>query len=327
MTRPYDTINPARGERPAGFIQHPHSLVESEQIGRGSRISAFAHVLLGAVLGEDVTVGGHALVDGTVTVGSRVTISGGAKLLGILHLEDDVFVGSNATFEDVIGPPGNRAAERGAATRVCRRAWIGANVTILPGVVIGEGAVADAGSVVTRDVPPNAVVAGNPARIRGYVDTPNVPIFTLPVSVQGAGISLPALRVAGASLHRLPKVVDLRGALSFAEVGTHLPFVPKRFFVVYDVPGKEVRGEHAHKALHQFLVCLKGSCRVVVDDGSVRDEVILDTPEIGLHIPPMVWGIQYMYTENALMLVLASDVYQADDYIRDYGQFSSMVKP
>ena len=114
---------------------------------------------------------------------------------------------------------------------------------------------------------------------------------------------------------------------TFAEVDAHLPFEPKRFFVVYDVPGKEVRGQHAHKELHEFLVCLKGSCRVVVDNGTVRDEVVLDSPEIGLHLPAMVWSIQYMYSEDALMLVLASDVYKADDYIRDYGDYISMVKP
>ena len=109
-------------------------------------------------------------------------------------------------------------------------------------------------------------------------------------------------------------------------IGRHLPFTPQRFFAIYDVPSKEVRGEHAHRGLHQFLVCLKGTCSIVVDDGSRRDEVVLDSPAIGLHIPPLVWGIQYQYSDDALLLVLASGVYQADDYIRDYDEFLAYVR-
>ncbi len=318
MNQPIQTPSDANNDSADPQARHPQALVESDQIGRATRIRAFAHVLAGAVLGEQVTVGDHVLVDGGVRVGDRVSIAAGARLLGRLQVEDDVAVGSNATLS---GPEGSGSA----VTRIRRSAKIGANAAILPGLTVGECAVVGPGAVVTRDVPPNAVVEGNPARIVGYVDTPNVPI-TAPLAAARHSDALPTLRVAGAALYRLPKLVDLRGALSFGEVGTHLPFQPKRFFVVYDVPGKEVRGEHAHKELHQFLVCLKGSCRVVVDNGTVRDEVVLDTPEIGLHIPPMVWGIQYMYTEDALMLVLASDVYQAGDYIRDYGDYIAAVK-
>jgi dTDP-4-dehydrorhamnose 3,5-epimerase-like enzyme len=118
----------------------------------------------------------------------------------------------------------------------------------------------------------------------------------------------------------------LRGALSFGEIGAHLPFQPKRFFAIYDVAAREVRGEHAHRELQQFLVCLKGSCAVVLDDGRERDEVALDTPEIGLYIPPMVWGIQYLYSSDAVMLVLASDVYSASDYVRNYDDFLALVR-
>lgn len=126
----------------------------------------------------------------------------------------------------------------------------------------------------------------------------------------------------GARLVQLPHIVDLRGSLTFGEYDKHLPFDPKRYFVIFDVPSIEVRGEHAHRQQHQFLVCLKGSCSVVVDDTKSREEVILNKPNIGLYLPPMVWGIQYKYTADAVLLVLASDVYDGADYIRDYDEFA-----
>ena len=124
---------------------------------------------------------------------------------------------------------------------------------------------------------------------------------------------------------RMPQIVDLRGALSFGEHPTHLPFTPQRVFLVYDVPSKEVRGEHAHRTLHQVLVCVKGTCSVAMDDGHVRDEVDLTSPAIGLHISPMVWGVQYNYSSDAVLLVRASDTYRAGDYIRDYDEFRRLT--
>jgi len=111
------------------------------------------------------------------------------------------------------------------------------------------------------------------------------------------------------------------GLLSFGQYDEHLPFPPRRYFVVYDVPGKDVRGEHAHRTLHQLLLCVKGSVSIVLDDGRGRDEVGLDRPQIALYVPPMVWTSQYRYSGDAVLLVLASDVYDADDYIRDYDEF------
>ena len=130
----------------------------------------------------------------------------------------------------------------------------------------------------------------------------------------------------GVRLYRLPIIVNLRGSLSFAEYGQFLPFIPKRYFLVFDVTSKEIRGEHAHKELHQFLICPKGSCSVVVDDGKIREEVVLDNPGLGLHIPPMIWAIQYKYSADAVLMVLASDVYKADDYIRDYDDYLTLLK-
>jgi serine acetyltransferase len=285
-------------------------------------------VLPGAKIGVDVNILDYVYIGNDVVVGNRVTIQCGVQLCDGLHVEDEVFIGANATFVDdpVLG--GGPASTRPLHTKIKRGASVGANSTILSGVTIGASAMVAAGAVVARDVPPNAIVSGNPARITGYVDTPALAMK--PASdrhLSAASQSLPILRVARASLRRIPKITDLRGALSFGEIGVHLPFEPKRFFAVYDVPGLEVRGEHAHRELHQFLICLKGSCAVVLDDGQARDEIFLDTPEIGLHIPPMVWGIQYLYSTDALMLVLASDVYRAADYVRDYEEFIRLVRP
>jgi dTDP-4-dehydrorhamnose 3,5-epimerase-like enzyme len=146
------------------------------------------------------------------------------------------------------------------------------------------------------------------------------------VSNTPAEVGASATRVTGVILHRLPYVNDLRGNLSFGEIDNQIPFRVKRYFLVYGVASKEIRGEHAHRSLHQFMICTHGRCHVVADDGVNRQEFILDNPTIGLHMPPMVWGIQYKYSEDAVMLVLASDKYDPASYIRDYSEFLELVK-
>ena len=133
-------------------------------------------------------------------------------------------------------------------------------------------------------------------------------------------------RVSGVTLHRLPEVQDLRGMLSFAEMGREVPFEVKRYFLVFGVSSKETRGEHAHRTLHQFLICVHGRCHVVADDGKNRQEFVLDSPSLGIHLSPMVWGIQYKYSEDAVLLALASERYDASDYVRSYAEFLELVK-
>lgn len=301
------------------FFQHPQALVESTNVGRGTRIWAFAHVLPGAVIGEDCNLCDHTFIENDVRLGDRVTIKCGVQLWDGVTLEDDVFVGPNVTFTNDPFPRSKQRPAEFARTVVRKGASIGANSTILPGLTIGAQAMVGAGAVVTRSVPPHAIVVGNPARIVGYANqegpVPQEPSAPL-VTRKGGELIVP-----GVSLRQLPIVDDLRGSLSFGEYDRHLPFIPKRYFVVLDVPGKEIRGEHAHKQCHQFLVCVKGSCAVVVDDGQRRQELLLDTPGLGLHIPPMVWATQYKYTSDAVLLVLASDVYDAQDYIRSYDEY------
>ncbi len=300
------------------YFKHPQALVESSRIGRDTRIWAFAHVLPSAVIGAECNICDHVFVENDVVVGDRVTVKCGVQLWDGLVIEDDVFIGPNATFTNDLFPRSKVYPEQFAKTVLRQGASIGANATILAGVTIGRNAMVGAGAVVTRDVPANAIVVGNPARIKGYINTPSV---SEKVLVKPVVSPLPECTVPGVTLHKLPIVHDLRGNLSYAEHLDGLPFIPKRYFVVFDVPSKEVRGEHAHRQLHQFLVCIKGSCSVLVDDGQRSDEIQLSSPSLGVHIPPLIWSVQYRYTQDAVLLVMASDLYDPDDYIRDYETF------
>ncbi len=153
----------------AGVFVHPMAIVETADIGHGTRIWAFAHILSGAVIGCDVNICDNVFVEGNTVIGDRVTIKCGVQIWEGVRLEDDVFVGPNATFTNDLFPRSKQYPESFTATYVRRGASIGANATILAGITIGERAMVGAGAVVTKDVPPGAIVIGNPARIRGYV--------------------------------------------------------------------------------------------------------------------------------------------------------------
>ena len=137
--------------------------------------------------------------------------------------------------------------------------------------------------------------------------------------------NIPKMQLGGVSLLELQKVTDPRGNLIVGEFGQSIPLHVMRYFMVYGVPSEEVRGEHAHRECHQFLVCSHGSVTVIADDGRNREEFILDRPELGLHLPPMIWGAQHRYSSDAVLLVFASHYYDADDYIRDYDEFLALT--
>ena len=204
-------------------------------------------------------------------------------------------------------------------TQVHRDAVIGANATILPGVTVGIAAEVRPGAVVSKAVPAYAIAEGNPARIVGYRATDRTTMVA-PVS-RALGPS----GVAGVVMRSLTTASDMRGSLAAAEAGSEIPFTAQRWFVVYDVPNAETRGEHAHRRCHQFLIAVHGSLRVVADDGYAREEFLLDDPAVGLYLPAMTWGVQYAYSLGAVLLVLASDPYDPDDYIRDYGEYLEAV--
>jgi UDP-2-acetamido-3-amino-2,3-dideoxy-glucuronate N-acetyltransferase len=304
---------------------HPNALCESDDIGEGTRVWAFAHILPGARIGRDCNLCDGVFVEGDVVVGDRVTVKCGVQLWDGVRLHDDVFVGPNATFTNDMFPRSRRPPPAFAETVVESGASIGANATILPGLRIGSGAMVGAGAVVTRSVPPNAIVAGNPARIIGYVADRDLADDAAGASPERSAAP-GATAVAGVSLQRMPHYQDLRGSLTVAEFERDLPFMPQRHFVVYDVPSQETRGEHAHRRCHQFLVCVHGSVRVLADDGMRRQEFTLDSPCVGIHLPPMIWGTQYRYSPDAVLLVFASEPYDNDDYIRNYDEFLSLVR-
>lgn len=303
----------------SAFFVHELAICDSNRVGAGTRIWEFSHVFPGAKIGSDCNFSAGVLVENDVEVGDRVTIKSGVQLWDGVRVEDDVFIGPNATFANDPFPRSKKYPASFAQTIVEKGASIGANATILPGVRIGKGAMVGAGSVVTRDVPDLAKVFGNPARIRGYLH-PGLGSSSVPKRVVNS-VSALNTSVPGVSVVELTQAVDLRGALVAGQVGSELPFPVKRFFVVHDVPSEEARGAHAHRECHQFLIAVGGSVNVIVTDGNVSDEVVLDSPRYGLHLSPMIWGIQYKYTSTASLLVLASHEYDPDDYIRDYSSF------
>jgi len=165
---------------------HPNALCESSRIGEGTRVWAFAHVMDGATVGRDCNIGGNAFIESGVTVGDGVTIKNGVLIWNGVTIEDDVFIGPGAIFTNDRYPRSRRMAEVRhrydrrnrwlEPTRICRGASIGAHATILCGVTIGPCAMIAAGAIVTRDVPPHQLAAGQPARTKGWVCACGVPL-------------------------------------------------------------------------------------------------------------------------------------------------------
>ncbi len=302
---------------------HSHAICESPHVGPGTRVWAFAHILPRAVVGRNCNICDHTFIENDVIIGDNVTVKCGAQLWDGLRIEDNVFIGPNATFTSDRFPRSKAYQEKIPNTLLRRGASVGANATILPGITVGAHAMVGAGAVVTKSVPDNAIVVGNPAIIVGYVGTEKRDRNPQDAPPQATRVE--NCSVVGATLHYMKVVEDLRGNLTVGDFERQIPFSPKRYFMVFGVPSAEIRGEHAHHRCHQFLICVRGACSVLVDDGNHREEFRLDTPTIGVHLAPMVWGVQYKYTADAVLLVFASDYYDADDYIRSYDQFLELV--
>ena len=125
---------------------------------------------------------------------------------------------------------------------------------------------------------------------------------------------------------KLPKFLDARGNLSFAQNNTHIPFEIKRTYWIYDVPGGENRGGHAYKETEEFIIAISGGFDVIVDDGKERKTFTLNRSYYGLYIPKGVWREITNISTNSLALEFASTVYNADDYVRDYDEYIKMKK-
>lgn len=123
------------------------------------------------------------------------------------------------------------------------------------------------------------------------------------------------------SVIELPKITNRAGNITPVHGSVNVPFSIRRVFYTYDIPGGEARGAHAHKECHQFLIAASGSYEVVLDDGVNKRTVLLNRPFYGLHIPPGIWASEQGFSSGAVCLVLASEKYDAADYIRDYNEF------
>jgi len=124
----------------------------------------------------------------------------------------------------------------------------------------------------------------------------------------------------------LPKILDIRGNLTFIESGKHVPFDIKRIFYLYDVPTGKSRGAHAHHKLKQFVICLAGSFDVKVDDGVEKKQIHLNRPWQGLLIPPMIWACEANFDPGSVCLVAVSEFYDEKDYLRNYDEFLEIVR-
>lgn len=267
----------------------------------------------------DTHIGPNCYVDGRTKIGARSRLLGGITLVGDASIGEDCVLEPGVCLTAASSRPGEASRPLVVGDRV----RIGAGSVLACGVTVGSDAHIRAGTIVVRNVPPHAIVSGNPATITGY-DTSSPVISAAehlkPRDDVGGTVDV-ASSVAGVKLYRFPRIRDLRGDLSVGEFGREVPFEAKRYFLVFDVPSEETRGEHAHRECEQFLVCVSGKVAILVDDGKNREEFELNAPNLGLYIPPRVWGVQYKYSASAVLLVFASHYYDARDYIRDYDQF------
>ena len=128
------------------------------------------------------------------------------------------------------------------------------------------------------------------------------------------------------SIIELPRIGDRNGSITAINNLLEIPFEINRVFYLYDIPGGESRGAHAHKECHQFLIAATGSFEVELFDGKVRRTVTLNRPNIGLHIPPGIWASEVNFSSSSICLVLASHHYEEGDYIRDDNDFLNYRK-
>ena len=123
----------------------------------------------------------------------------------------------------------------------------------------------------------------------------------------------------------LPKIKNRSGNITPIHNNQEIPFEVNRVFYLYDIPGGKSRGAHAHKECHQFLVAASGAYEVLLDDGKIKRQVMLNRPDIGLHIPPGIWASEINFSSGSICLVLASHGYDAEDYIRDYNNYLKYI--
>ena len=266
---------------------HPAAIVDSgAKVGSRTRVWPFSHILAGAEVGDDCNICEGVFIETGAVVGDRVTVKSGVQLWDGVRLSDDVFIGPNATFTNDQYPRSKEYPESFLTTI----AFAGTSlVTTDPAPIIALTPIFIPGSIVALapiDAPLPTIVVGNPARLQGYINGKRSrQTFSDSGENQNADLSI----VDGCSTVRLKHIRDMRGDLTELSFIRDLPFEPKRVFTITGVPDRKIRGEHAHIKCHQFLVCVQGSVTAMADDGRSRQEYTLDSPALGLYMPPMIW--------------------------------------
>jgi UDP-3-O-[3-hydroxymyristoyl] glucosamine N-acyltransferase len=253
-------------------------------------------------------------IENDVIIGDRVTIKCGVQLWDGLRVEDDVFIGPNATFTNDPYPRSKVYPKEFLKTTIRRNASIGANATILPGITVGEGAMVGAGSVVTANVPSRVLVHGNPARVISFLDAEMIDASTLD-KMHGKKQLLP-----GVELWPMQTFSDRRGSLVVSEFARDLPFVPQRFHAIFGADNGQLRGDHAHYRCIQFNMLLSGSLTFLADNGKTRRAVNLLPGDAAL-VAPGTWCGFAGFNPETVIGVLSSEPYDPADYIRDYREF------
>jgi len=151
-------------------------------------------------------------------------------------------------------------------------------------------------------------------------------IIVHPRSAGVAAGKMTATNLDCAGIIKLPIISNPKGNLTFIESNRHIPFEVRRVYYLYDVPGGEARGGHAHKMLNQFIIAVSGSFEVILDDGYERSHFFLNRSYYGLYVPQMLWREIQNFSSGSVCLVLASDLYDESDYYRDYHEFLQAVR-
>ena len=284
--------------------------VRAREFGRSHTSS------VGAVIGSECNICDHVFIENDVVIGDKVTIKCGVQLWDGVRLEDEVFVGPNATFANDRYPRSKVYPSEYLKTHVLRGASIGANATILPGLTIGERSLVAAGSVVTRDVPAKVLVQGNPARPSAFLDADLVDV--------GARDDCedPLEILPGVEVRRVPRTSERSGALDLDRACSQYSFCGAAF-LRFDRGSQRraLAGGHAYIRCAQFIVLFSGAVTALVDNARERRAVRLSVPGTGILMPPGTWGGYLAFAPGTMLGVFCSEPYDPADRIQDYRTF------